>query len=291
MKSIECLHMIRQKYDSVEPLQKCVIISAVLLFAALVSCCLAAASLYQVIKVKAELKALQEKLDCNKRSAEQVSLPVSGDKSRDDTQQQEEKQKIAGTSLEDRWMPYSQENPMTRSAIRTRRAALPSEGHDTSGLQDTRASAQVLQPCLQLIADGAGSKNDAKNLQTEGSTRVPWHLSFKRGNALNKQENKILVLEAGHYFVYSQVWYTDSTFTMGHFIQRKKASLVGDEASVVILFRCIQSMPSKYPNNSCYTAGIAKLEEGDVLDLLIPRVNANISLFGDATFFGAIKLL
>ncbi|XP_043927281.1 tumor necrosis factor ligand superfamily member 13B [Protopterus annectens] len=278
MKSIECLHIIRQKYGSVEPFQKCVIISAVLLFAALVSCCVAAASLYQVLKVKAELKALQEKLDCNRRSAEQVSLPVSDDKLRNVAQQQGDKQ-TAGTHLEDRWMSYSQEEvPMTVSAMRTRRAVLPSEG-------------QVFQPCLQLIADGTGNKDDAKNLQTEGSTQVPWHLSFKRGNALNKQDNKILVLEAGHYFVYSQVWYTDSTFTMGHFIQRKKAILVGDEASVVILFRCIQSMPLKYPNNSCYTAGIAKLEEGDVLDLIIPRVNANISLFGDATFFGAIKLL
>lgn len=37
-------------------------------------------------------------------------------------------------------------------------------------------------------------------------------------------------------------------------------------------------------------SGIVKLEAGDHLELLIPRSTANVSLDGDATFLGAVKL-
>ncbi|KAF5920360.1 hypothetical protein HPG69_009610, partial [Diceros bicornis minor] len=151
-------------------------------------------------------------------------------------------------------------------------------------------------------------------------TFVPWLLSFKRGRALEERENKILVKETGYFFIYgqvgptltlltlssashfvltpdtvlwfvSQVLYTDNTFAMGHLIQRKKVHVFGDELSLVTLFRCIQNMPETLPNNSCYSAGIAKLEEGDELQLAIPREDAKISRDGDGTFFGALKLL
>uniref|UniRef100_A0A8C2UUL5 TNF superfamily member 13b n=1 Tax=Chinchilla lanigera TaxID=34839 RepID=A0A8C2UUL5_CHILA len=122
-------------------------------------------------------------------------------------------------------------------------------------------------------------------------TFVPWLLSFKRGRALEEKENKIVVKEPGYFFIYGQVLYTDNTFAMGHLIQRKKVHVFGDELSLVTLFRCIQNMPETLPNNSCYSAGIAKLEEGDELQLAIPRENAQISRDGDGTFFGALKLL
>uniref|UniRef100_A0A8D0V7R3 TNF superfamily member 13b n=1 Tax=Sus scrofa TaxID=9823 RepID=A0A8D0V7R3_PIG len=122
-------------------------------------------------------------------------------------------------------------------------------------------------------------------------TFVPWLLSFKRGRALEEKENKIVVKETGYFFIYGQVLYTDNTFAMGHLIQRKKVHVFGDELSLVTLFRCIQNMPETLPNNSCYSAGIAKLEEGDELQLAIPREDAKISRDGDGTFFGALKLL
>uniref|UniRef100_H3A938 TNF superfamily member 13b n=2 Tax=Latimeria chalumnae TaxID=7897 RepID=H3A938_LATCH len=122
-------------------------------------------------------------------------------------------------------------------------------------------------------------------------TVVPWLLSFKRGSALEDKRNKILIKEAGYFFIYGQVFYKDSRHAMGHFIRRKKANIVGNELSPVNLFRCVQNMSQTSPYNSCYTAGIAKLEEGDELDLIIPRCKAIIELSGDATFFGAIKLL
>lgn len=39
-----------------------------------------------------------------------------------------------------------------------------------------------------------------------------------------------------------------------------------------------------------HPSGIVKLEVGDHLELLIPRSTANVSLYGDATFMGAVKL-
>ncbi|XP_030892017.1 tumor necrosis factor ligand superfamily member 13B [Leptonychotes weddellii] len=126
---------------------------------------------------------------------------------------------------------------------------------------------------------------------TGAYTFVPWLLSFKRGRALEEKENKILVKETGYFFIYGQVLYTDNTFAMGHLIQRKKVHVFGDELSLVTLFRCIQNMPETLPNNSCYSAGIAKLEEGDEIQLAIPREDAKISRDGDGTFFGALKLL
>lgn len=144
----------------------------------------------------------------------------------------------------------------------------------------------VIQDCLQLIAD-----SDTPTIRKGSYTFVPWLLSFKRGRALEEKENKILVKETGYFFIYGQVLYTDNTFAMGHLIQRKKVHVFGDELSLVTLFRCIQNMPETLPNNSCYSAGIAKLEEGDELQLAIPREDAKIARDGDGTFFGALKLL
>lgn len=148
------------------------------------------------------------------------------------------------------------------------------------------AEETVTQDCLQLIAD-----SDMPTIRKGAYTFVPWLLSFKRGRALEEKENKIVVKETGYFFIYGQVLYTDNTFAMGHLIQRKKVHVFGDELSLVTLFRCIQNMPETLPNNSCYSAGIAKLEEGDELQLAIPREDAKISRDGDGTFFGALKLL
>ncbi|XP_036022767.1 tumor necrosis factor ligand superfamily member 13B, partial [Onychomys torridus] len=144
----------------------------------------------------------------------------------------------------------------------------------------------VTQDCLQLIAD-----SDTPTIRKGSYTFVPWLLSFKRGSALEEKENKIVVKQTGYFFIYSQVLYTDTIFAMGHLIQRKKVHVFGDELSLVTLFRCIQNMPRTLPNNSCYSAGIARLEEGDEIQLAIPRENAQISRDGDGTFFGALKLL
>uniref|UniRef100_A0A8C0I4B5 TNF superfamily member 13b n=1 Tax=Balaenoptera musculus TaxID=9771 RepID=A0A8C0I4B5_BALMU len=224
---------------------------AVTLLLALLSCCLTVLSFCRVAALQAELGRLRAEL------RELPGAPRAG-----------------------------------AAAPRAGSLALPAPGESNSsqssrskrGLPD--AEETVTQDCLQLIAD-----SDTPTIRKGAYTFVPWLLSFKRGRALEERENKILVKETGYFFIYGQVLYTDNTFAMGHLIQRKKVHVFGDELSLVTLFRCIQNMPETLPNNSCYSAGIAKLEEGDELQLAIPREDAKISRDGDGTFFGALKLL
>ncbi|XP_020670497.3 tumor necrosis factor ligand superfamily member 13B [Pogona vitticeps] len=255
-----------------------VLLLAFLGLAAFVSSCLAAISLYYVTALKTELAALTN--DLNYRIQTRTSFPLSFrplEKSKEARSFVPSHLKVLEASSSQGILPglhqRSHKAAWSRNKHRGKRSPL-------------RASETVLQSCLQLMAD---SKSDIQ--QNDDSSIVPWLLSFKRGTALEEQGNKILVRETGYFFVYGQVLYTDDMFVMGHLIQRKKAHVVGDDLSLVTLFRCIQNMPLTNPNNSCYTAGIAKLEEGDELQLTIPRREANIVLNGDATFFGAVRLL
>ncbi|XP_018605466.2 tumor necrosis factor ligand superfamily member 13B-like isoform X4 [Scleropages formosus] len=122
----------------------------------------------------------------------------------------------------------------------------------------TMGEGSVLQPCLQMMPDRR------RSAVRQEHTTISWQVGLRRGSALVEHQNTILVREEGFYFVYSQT---------------------------VTLFRCIQTMNPVFPYNTCYTAGIAKLEAGDSVELLIPRQSANISLDGDSTFFGALRLL
>ncbi|XP_078403701.1 uncharacterized protein LOC144683955 isoform X3 [Cetorhinus maximus] len=124
------------------------------------------------------------------------------------------------------------------------------------------------------------------------STFIPWNVASKRGEALEAISNKIFVRENGYYTVYSQVLYYDNCMAMGHVVRRKKVNVVGNERRIMTLFRCIQNMPNDTASNTCFTAGIVKLDQGDELELLLPsRPNAHISMDKDSTFFGAIQLL
>ncbi|XP_003215395.2 tumor necrosis factor ligand superfamily member 13B [Anolis carolinensis] len=242
--------------------------------AVLVSSCLAAVSLYYVTVLKTELALLTSKLNSRVQARLPSSLSLGSLEKRKEANPffPHWKKSEGATSQGAAFGPH----PSSQETVRT------GEQH-----RRKRSSGEtVLQSCLQLMAD---SKRNIQ--QNDDSSLVPWLLSFKRGTALEEQGNKILVRETGYFFIYGQVLYTDEMFVMGHLIQRRKAHVVGDDLSLVTLFRCIQSMPATNPNNSCYTAGIAKLEEGDELQLTIPRRGANIVLSGDATFFGAVRLL
>ncbi|XP_074391796.1 tumor necrosis factor ligand superfamily member 13B isoform X2 [Zonotrichia albicollis] len=235
-----------------------------------------AVSLYHVIILKTELEALRSELTYSIQARSPLDQPlVSPDANKAGSPVSSFLQvSAAGSRQESRLAGASfQKEIWNGSRNRGRRSVDNTEE-------------KVLQACLQLIAD---SKSDIQ--QKDDSSIVPWLLSFKRGTALEEQGNKIVIKETGYFFIYGQVLYTDTTFAMGHLIQRKKAHVFGDDLSLVTLFRCIQNMPQSYPNNSCYTAGIAKLEEGDELQLTIPRRRAKISLDGDGTFFGAVRLL
>ncbi|XP_077393087.1 tumor necrosis factor ligand superfamily member 13B [Festucalex cinctus] len=223
-----------------------------LTLAVITSSSLSALSLYQLVVLRAEVEGLKSEA-CRRREESHGEQDVNDERSKEKDPQN------------------------TFSLMRRRRMV---SATDTS----------VSQSCLQLLANKS-RKIFRKDFALEPYTGIPWQTGLRRGSSLEAVGDNILVREEGFYFVYSQVYYMDSRFAMGHVVVRRKRTVVGDEAQYVILFRCIQSMDSMYPYNTCYTGGVVKLEVGDQLELLIPRSTANVSLDGDATFIGAVKLL
>nr|XP_002742579.1 tumor necrosis factor ligand superfamily member 13B [Callithrix jacchus]CTQ86148.1 TPA: tumor necrosis factor ligand 7A [Callithrix jacchus] len=264
MKLKECISILPQKESPSVRYSKDGKLLAATLLLALLFCCLTVVSFYQVATLQRDLASLRAELQGH--HSEQLPAGAGAPKA----------------TLE--------EAPAVTMGLKIFEAPAPGEGNPSQSSRKKRAiqdpEETVTQDCLQLIADSA-----TPTIQKGSYTFIPWLLSFKRGSALEEKENKILVKETGYFFIYGQVLYTDKTYSMGHLIQRKKVHVFGDELSLVTLFRCIQNMPETQPSNSCYSAGIAKLEEGDELQLAIPRENAQILLDGDATFFGAFKLL
>uniref|UniRef100_UPI00398EE3B8 tumor necrosis factor ligand superfamily member 13B-like n=1 Tax=Pristiophorus japonicus TaxID=55135 RepID=UPI00398EE3B8 len=275
---------------------RCLIYSAcVLTSAALLSACVTALALHHVLALRVEISSMREELESYKYQLDRLEARAQGSKG----------QAANWSSSVDRVSDFLQRELQNEEGA----------GDERVKFRAGRSLPEpVQQSCVQLIATNdqrpvVRSSNCQKCIQGRSlqscraerrsvsnqnhaeETTVPWILSLKKGNALDKKDNKIAVNEAGYFLVYSQVWYKDNTFTMGHLIKRKKASVVGNEPRTVILFRCIQNMSACCPNNSCFTAGIARLEVGDELELVIPRIQAQIALNGDGTFFGAIKLL
>ncbi|KAM3608171.1 uncharacterized protein V6R79_020368 [Siganus canaliculatus] len=234
-----------------------------LTLAAVTSSSLSALSLYQLVALRAEVDALKSEV-CRRREEGQEAKRAD----------QAESISNRRSNQETLHQPSSQQ---AFTMMRRRRTV--------SGRE-----AAVSQPCLQLLADSS-RRTFRKELLSEPHTGIPWQSGLRRGSALEADRDKILVREEGFYFVYSQVYYKDSTFAMGHIVIRNKRIVVGDECPYVTLFRCIQNMNPVYPYNTCYTGGIVKLEIGDHLELLIPRSTANVSLDGDSTFLGAVKLV
>ncbi|XP_019945407.2 tumor necrosis factor ligand superfamily member 13B [Paralichthys olivaceus] len=228
-----------------------------LTLAAVTSSSLSALSLYKLIALRAEVEGLRAEVSRRREEGQEVNRGGQSENIR----------------------RSSQETIHQRPAftlIRTRRMVAGAE-------------TLVSQPCLQLLANNS-RKTFRKEFELEPHTGIPWQAGLRRGSALETDGDSILVREEGFFFVYSQVFYMDSTFAMGHVVIRRKRNVVGDEPQYVILFRCIQSMNPVHPYNTCYTGGIVKLEVGDHLELLIPRSTASVSLDGDATFLGAVKL-
>uniref|UniRef100_A0A8C8BQV4 TNF superfamily member 13b n=1 Tax=Oncorhynchus tshawytscha TaxID=74940 RepID=A0A8C8BQV4_ONCTS len=161
----------------------------------------------------------------------------------------------------------------------------------STGPENTaKTSNTILWDCLYLFHMLKGDRARCQfcsvfRLYSGPHTGIPWQEVLRRGSPLEAESDSILVREEGYYFVYSQVstgrlhertW----IFAMGHVVNRKKRNVVGDE-----------DMNPVYPNNTCYTGGIVKLEVGDMVELLIPRSTANISLDGDSSFLGAFRLV
>ncbi|XP_006863441.1 PREDICTED: tumor necrosis factor ligand superfamily member 13 isoform X5 [Chrysochloris asiatica] len=133
---------------------------------------------------------------------------------------------------------------------------------------------------LHLVPINITSKEDSD------VTEVMWQPALRRGRGLEARGYVVRVWDAGIYLLYSQVLFHDVTFTMGQVVSREGQ---GREET---LFRCVQSMPSNPDRayNSCYSAGVFHLYQGDILSVIIPRARAKLSLSPHGTFLGLVKL-
>ncbi|XP_057572409.1 tumor necrosis factor ligand superfamily member 13 isoform X1 [Hippopotamus amphibius kiboko] len=133
---------------------------------------------------------------------------------------------------------------------------------------------------LHLVPVNITSKEDSD------VTEVMWQPALQRGGGLEAQGYVVRVWDAGVYLLYSQVLFHDVTFTMGQVVSRE------GQGRQETLFRCIRSMPSNpdWAYNSCYSAGVFHLHQGDILSVIIPRARAKLSLSPHGTFLGLVKL-
>ncbi|KAJ8282755.1 hypothetical protein COCON_G00052740 [Conger conger] len=148
-----------------------------------------------------------------------------------------------------------------------------------------QAGPEAQRSLLQLIATSKA------NLVRGNVTVIPWTVSIQNGEAISSKDNKIIVHQDGYYMVFSQVLFQNRDIVMGHVIQRRKSSVSGSEQRFTDLLHCVQEMPKNNFANTCYTAGIVKLEREDELELVIlDRPQAQVSMDGDSTFFGIVHL-
>ncbi|XP_055007571.1 tumor necrosis factor ligand superfamily member 13B isoform X2 [Boleophthalmus pectinirostris] len=236
-----------------------------LILTAVTSSSLSALSLYQLVVLRADVEWLKSEV-CHRRQEGQEDGHIG-----------------QVSSIMDNICPRS--NRETLQRLESEHASILRKKRQSTGKDII-----VSQPCLQLMANG-NRKPFNKEFDFDEATGIPWQTGLKRGTALEEEQDRILILQEGYYYVYSQVYYKDTQIAMGQVVIRWKASVVGNEASHVVLFRCIKNMRHEYSFNTCFTGGVVKLETGDHLELLIPRAKANITLDGEGTFMGAIKLV
>uniref|UniRef100_A0A2K6UJ97 Tumor necrosis factor ligand superfamily member 13 n=1 Tax=Saimiri boliviensis boliviensis TaxID=39432 RepID=A0A2K6UJ97_SAIBB len=177
-------------------------------------------------------------------------------------------------------------------ALLTQQTELQSLRRELSQLQTTGGPSQKRegypwqslpeQPgsILHLVPINVTSKDDSD------VTEVMWQPALRRGRGLQAQGYGVRIRDAGVYLLYSQVLFQDVTFTMGQVVSRE------GQGRQETLFRCVRSMPS-HPDrayNSCYSAGVFHLHQGDILSVIIPRARAKLNLSPHGTFLGFVKL-
>ncbi|XP_069618639.1 uncharacterized protein [Ranitomeya imitator] len=124
---------------------------------------------------------------------------------------------------------------------------------------------------------------------SQDCTEISWKVSLQEGKSLESEGKSVQVKHSGIYSIYSQVFYTDTTYTMGHIVLQQTD---GDSKGSNILLRCVQSMPGdkSLAFNTCYTSGVFRLVKGQSITLVIPRRNASLDVSSQATFLGVVKL-
>ncbi|XP_072349411.1 tumor necrosis factor ligand superfamily member 13-like [Scyliorhinus torazame] len=119
------------------------------------------------------------------------------------------------------------------------------------------------------------------------STVIHWQKILHTGESFEQNNSTIAIKGNGYYLIYTQVLYQDRTFVMGHVVKRREQRRQNEGET---LLRCTQNMPADQPFNTCYSAGIYRLQKGDIIEMVIPRNSANIVMDRDSTFMGLMKV-
>uniref|UniRef100_A0A8C6I4J1 Tumor necrosis factor (ligand) superfamily, membrane-bound member 13 n=1 Tax=Mus spicilegus TaxID=10103 RepID=A0A8C6I4J1_MUSSI len=176
---------------------------------------------------------------------------------------------------------------LRREVSRLQRSGGPSQKQGESPWQSLWEQSPDV---LEAWKDGAKSRRRRAVLtqkhKNSDVTEVMWQPVLRRGRGLEAQGDIVRVWDTGIYLLYSQVLFHDVTFTMGQVVSRE------GQGRRETLFRCIRSMPSDPDRayNSCYSAGVFHLHQGDIITVKIPRANAKLSLSPHGTFLGFVKL-
>ncbi|XP_066267254.1 tumor necrosis factor ligand superfamily member 10-like isoform X2 [Branchiostoma lanceolatum] len=110
------------------------------------------------------------------------------------------------------------------------------------------------------------------------------YLEHRDAFYLDPLDGSLMVTEAGLYFVYSQVYYYDGSHAfLSHIIK--------DSGERESFLQCIQSPANesrKY--NTCFTAGVFHLDEGDKIVVQLQQKNGVVDVSPETSFFGMIKI-
>uniref|UniRef100_A0A8C5M4N0 THD domain-containing protein n=1 Tax=Leptobrachium leishanense TaxID=445787 RepID=A0A8C5M4N0_9ANUR len=161
----------------------------------------------------------------------------------------------------------------------------PRQKREVLGRRNRRHNALA----VYLYSDSHIFYTDLSVSESNDITGVSWKVSLHEGKAFELKGEKAKVKHSGIYYIYSQVLYTDTTFTMGQLVTRQAE---GDTGMGDTLLRCMQSMPpdKNVSYNTCYSAGVFRLQKGDVISIIIPRHNASVAPEGYSTFLGLVKI-
>ncbi|XP_048461384.1 uncharacterized protein LOC109914226 isoform X2 [Rhincodon typus] len=222
----------------------------VLFFAVLCCLSLLVMLLQQIRDLRSELAKVHKQLNVFSKRA-RVNLE-------DDSVEHEQEMEDLSENLKNSYNAKSQ--------IKEQLTGLNEKSYDLRSISRKRRDVRSCErqiSFLQLIPNARKSI-----ILQEDSTFIPWIVASKKGEALKAISNKIVVRESGYYTVYSQVLYYDNCMAMGHVVQKRKANVVGNEQSVLTLFRCIQNMPNSSASNTCFTAGLSTIYKEQVRSMI-----------------------
>ncbi|XP_051900833.1 tumor necrosis factor ligand superfamily member 13B-like isoform X2 [Pristis pectinata] len=151
----------------------------------------------------------------------------------------------------------------------------------------TQSTLRGREPAHRAVRVERDSRQKSKGRQKCDTTIIHWQKILHTGKSIEQNNSMISIKGSGYYFIYTQVLYQDQTFVMGHIIKRKAP---GSQKGGENLLRCTCNMPEEHPFSSCYSAGIYRLEKGDIIELVIPRSSARIAKEKDSTYMGLLKL-